>query len=39
MEAALSYTVSPAHTLEYYLRYARKLEEEGADRIAIKDMA
>jgi pyruvate/oxaloacetate carboxyltransferase len=39
MEAALSYTVSPVHTLEYYLRYARKLEEEGADRIAIKDMA
>ncbi len=39
VEAALSYTVSPVHTLEYYLQYARKLEEEGADRIAIKDMA
>ncbi len=39
VEAALSYTTSPVHTLEYYLRYARKLEAEGADRIAIKDMA
>ncbi len=39
VEAALSYTVSPVHTLDYYLQYARKLEEEGADRIAIKDMA
>jgi pyruvate/oxaloacetate carboxyltransferase len=39
VEAALSYTVSPVHTFEYYLQYARKLEEEGADRIAVKDMA
>jgi pyruvate/oxaloacetate carboxyltransferase len=39
VEAALSYTVSPVYTIEYYLQFARKLAEEGADRIAIKDMA
>jgi pyruvate/oxaloacetate carboxyltransferase len=39
VEAALSYTVSPVHTVEYYVQYARKLEAEGADRIVIKDMA
>lgn len=39
VEAALSYTVSPVHTVGYYTRLAKKLEEEGADRIAIKDMA
>jgi len=39
VEGALSYTVSPVHTLEYYLQYAQKLAQEGVDRIAIKDMA
>jgi len=39
VEAALSYTVSPVHTVDYFVAYARKLEDEGADRIAIKDMA
>ncbi len=39
VEAALSYTVSPVHTVDYYVQYARKLEAEGADRIVIKDMA
>jgi len=39
VEAALSYTVSPVHTLEYYLQYACRLAEEGVDRIVIKDMA
>lgn len=38
-EAAISYTVSPVHTLEYFVNYARKLEDMGADQIAIKDMA
>jgi pyruvate/oxaloacetate carboxyltransferase len=38
-EAALSYTVSPVHTVEYYTNLAKALEDEGADRIAIKDMA
>ncbi len=38
-EAALSYTVSPVHTSEYFVNFAALLEEEGADQIAIKDMA
>ena len=38
-EAAISYTTSPVHTTDYFVRLARTLEEEGADQIAIKDMA
>lgn len=38
-EGALSYTTSPVHTTEYFVNFALKLEEEGADQIAIKDMA
>lgn len=39
VEVAMSYTVSPVHTTNYYVEYGRKLEDEGADQIAIKDMA
>ncbi|MBN1486512.1 MAG: oxaloacetate decarboxylase subunit alpha [Anaerolineae bacterium] len=39
VEAAMSYTVSPVHTTEYYVNYALQLQEDGADQIAIKDMA
>ena len=39
VEAAISYTTSPVHTTEYFINYAKALEEEGVDRIAIKDMA
>ncbi len=39
VEAALSYTVSPVHTTDYYVDLAVKLQDEGADQIAIKDMA
>lgn len=39
VEAALSYTVSPVHTTQYFVDYALKLQEEGADQIAIKDMS
>ncbi len=39
VEAALSYTTSPVHTTDYFVRLARTLEEEGADQVAIKDMA
>lgn len=39
VEAALSYTTSPVHTTEYFIQYAKDLEAEGVDRIAIKDMA
>ncbi len=38
-EGAISYTVSPVHTLDSYLDYAMQLKELGADTIAIKDMA
>ena len=39
VEAAMSYTVSPVHTTDYYVELATKLADEGADRIALKDMA
>ncbi len=39
VQAALSYTTGPCYTLDYYARYAKQLEEMGADSICIKDMA
>ena len=38
-EAAISYTVSPVHNEEYFVKLACKLEKMGADVICIKDMA
>ncbi len=38
-EVALSYTISPVHTEEYFVNLALKLEKMGADNICIKDMA
>ena len=38
-EGAISYTISPVHTLDSYLEYAQQLKDMGADSIAIKDMA
>jgi oxaloacetate decarboxylase alpha subunit len=38
-EGAISYTVSPVHTLDSYLDYAQQLKELGADTICVKDMA
>ncbi|MCD7963002.1 MAG: oxaloacetate decarboxylase [Rikenellaceae bacterium] len=38
-QAALSITVSPIHTVEYYTDMAYELIEAGADEICIKDMA
>ncbi|MBS3957637.1 MAG: acetyl-CoA carboxylase biotin carboxyl carrier protein [Clostridiales bacterium] len=38
-EGAISYTVSPVHTLDSYIEYALELKAIGADTIAIKDMA
>jgi len=38
-QAAISYTKSPVHTLEYYTNLVKKLEEAGADSICIKDMS
>ena len=39
VQAAFSYTTGPIYTMEYYSRYAKELEEMGADSICIKDMA
>ncbi len=38
-QVAVSYTISDYHTIEYYGRLAKELEEMGADSICIKDMA
>lgn len=38
-EGAISYTVSPVHTLDSYIEYAQELKEMGADTICVKDMA
>ncbi|MBP3494584.1 MAG: oxaloacetate decarboxylase subunit alpha [Clostridia bacterium] len=38
-EAAISYTESPVHNLEYFVKLAKELENRGADTICIKDMA
>ncbi len=38
-QVALSYTVSPVHTISYYVQLAKEVEELGADSICIKDMA
>lgn len=38
-ECAISYTTSPVHTTEYFVKLAKQFEEMGADNICIKDMA
>ncbi len=38
-EVAMSYTVSPVHTEDYFVKLAQEIEELGADTICIKDMA
>ncbi len=38
-EAAMSYTTSPVHGLDYFVRFADNVIENGADSITIKDMA
>ena len=38
-EAAISYTTSPVHNDEYFVKLAKTLEQMGADVICIKDMA
>ena len=39
VQAAFSYTTGPVYTMDYYAKYAKQLEEMGADSICIKDMA
>lgn len=38
-QGAISYTMSPVHTLDSYIDYAQALKSLGADSICIKDMA
>ena len=38
-QAAMAYTVSPVHEINYWLDLAKRLEDLGVDSIAIKDMA
>ncbi len=38
-QVAICYTTSEVHTIEYFTELAKKVQEMGADSIAIKDMA
>ncbi len=38
-QGAVSYTISPVHTLDHYLEVAQELVDMGADSLCIKDMA
>lgn len=39
VQATMSYTISPVHNLEYFLKMSQKLVDMGADSLCIKDMA
>ena len=39
VQACISYTTSPVHSNEAFAKYAKQLEEMGANSICIKDMA
>jgi oxaloacetate decarboxylase (Na+ extruding) subunit alpha len=39
VEGCISYTVSPFHNIELYLKMGTRLEEMGSDILCIKDMA
>ncbi len=38
-QGAISYTISPVHTTEVYVKLAKEMENMGADSICIKDMS
>lgn len=38
-QGTISYTLSPVHTIDLWVDMGRKIEDTGADSIAIKDMA
>jgi len=38
-QGSICYTISPVHTIKYYVETAQKLAELGCDSICIKDMA
>ncbi|MBE6883125.1 MAG: oxaloacetate decarboxylase subunit alpha [Ruminococcaceae bacterium] len=39
VQAAISYTTSPLHSIDHFVEYAKVLADRGADSICIKDMA
>ena len=39
VEAAISYTKSPVHSEDYFVKLAMQLEKMGADTICIKDLS
>lgn len=39
VQAAISYTISPVHDIEFFVNLAKEYENCGADSICIKDMA
>lgn len=38
-QGTISYTISPVHTIDMWVEQGKKIEDMGADSIAIKDMA
>jgi oxaloacetate decarboxylase (Na+ extruding) subunit alpha len=38
-QGTISYTISPVHTNEVFIKLAKEIEEMGADSVCIKDMA
>jgi pyruvate/oxaloacetate carboxyltransferase len=39
LEAAISYTISPVHSVDYFVERAMRLADAGTDTLCIKDMA
>lgn len=39
VQGAISYTVSPVHTVDYFVKYAGELIDRGVHSLCIKDMA
>ncbi len=39
VQATISYTISPVHSIEAFVKLGRELADRGADSICIKDMA
>ncbi len=39
VQLTICYTISPVHTIDYYKKLTKRLDELGADSICIKDMA
>lgn len=39
LQATISYTTSPVHNNDYFVNFAKQLEDHGADSICVKDMA